>query len=48
VTSLGARVLAEAEVGRFGDPRWLWFSVNDEADLAAAEAALRARRTAPR
>jgi molybdopterin-guanine dinucleotide biosynthesis protein A len=47
VTSLGASVLAEPELARFGDPRWLWFSVNDEADLATAEAALRARRAAP-
>jgi molybdopterin-guanine dinucleotide biosynthesis protein A len=47
VTSLGACVLAESELGRFGDPRWLWFSVNDEANLATAEAALRARRAAP-
>jgi molybdenum cofactor guanylyltransferase len=47
VTSLGARVLAEFELTRFGDSRWLWFSVNDEADLARAEEALRARRAAP-
>jgi molybdopterin-guanine dinucleotide biosynthesis protein A len=47
VTSLGARVLAESELARFGDPRWLWFSVDDEADLATAEEALRARRAAP-
>ncbi|HYY06083.1 MAG TPA: NTP transferase domain-containing protein [Candidatus Limnocylindria bacterium] len=46
VTSLGARILAESELAHFGDPRWLWFSVNDEAGLAAAEAALRARRAA--
>ena len=46
VTSLGVRVLAESELARLGDPRWLWFSVNDEAGLATAEAALRVRRAA--
>jgi molybdenum cofactor guanylyltransferase len=46
-TSLGARVLAESELARFGDPRWLCFSVNDEADLAVAEEALSGRRSVP-
>lgn len=42
--SLGAHVVREAELARFGEPRWLCFSVNDDADLAAAELELRARR----
>jgi molybdenum cofactor guanylyltransferase len=42
--ALGARVLADAEVARFGEPRWLYFSVNDDDDLAAAERELSARR----
>jgi molybdopterin-guanine dinucleotide biosynthesis protein A len=46
VASLGARVLREAELARFGDPEWLCFSVNDDADLAAAERELNARRAA--
>jgi molybdopterin-guanine dinucleotide biosynthesis protein A len=48
VVSLGARVLGEAELARFGDPAWLCFSVNDDADLAVAERELSARRAAPR
>lgn len=44
VSSLRARVLGEAELAGFGDPKWLCFSVNDEADLAAAERELSLRR----
>jgi len=41
---LRARVMTEAELARFGEPRWLCFSINDDADLAAADRELSARR----
>ena len=39
-------VLSETVLGAYGDPELLSFSVNDEADLARAEAELAARRAA--
>jgi molybdenum cofactor guanylyltransferase len=37
IASLGAQLIRESEVARFGDPKWMCFNVNDDADLAAAE-----------
>ena len=41
VESLGPRLLGEAELAAFGDPRRLLFNVNDPDDLREAEALLR-------
>ncbi len=44
VTALHPRVLSEADMAQFGDPAILTFNVNDDADLAAAEALLKEAR----
>lgn len=41
VEALGPRLLDEDELARFGDPRRLFFNVNDRGDLRQAEALLR-------
>jgi molybdopterin-guanine dinucleotide biosynthesis protein A len=41
LASLGARVLSEAELARFGDPARLLFNVNEPGDLAEAQRLVR-------
>jgi molybdopterin-guanine dinucleotide biosynthesis protein A len=43
LSALGSRTLGEPELAPFGDPRRLFFGINDAADLRAAGAQLEAR-----